>query len=210
MISVYTSICGKKDQPIKQDWPVIVFEDAYDKFKDSRRNSRIHKILSHKYFDSEFTIYMDGNMKLLLSPEEIVSRYMGGVDMALFKHSRGCIYKEAIEVAKLGLDDVELIIEQAKHYEDMEYGKDKGLLQGGFIIRRNNKRTQDFNEFWWADYCRYSRRDQLSLMPAIERAGVVVNQIPGNWVINGSTATFLDIVEIREHSNFEGNFNQQK
>lgn len=212
MITLYTSITGGKDKPIQQDWPMTSFVDAYDKFQDTRRNSRIHKIMPHKYMDSEFSIYVDGNMKLLVSPDEIIKRYMDGYDMALFNHGvRDCIYDESIEVAKLGLDNADTIIEQAKYYEDHEYGKHKGLLQGGFIVRRNNSRTQAFNEAWWADYCRFSRRDQLSLMPAIDKSGVIVNVINEKWVDHyDGTAHIGDILEMRLHNNFEGNFNENK
>lgn len=212
MITLYTVITGAKDKYIEQHWPITRFVDAYDKFKDGRRNSRIQKIMPHKYFDSEFTIYIDGNMKLLIPPEEVIKRYMDGYDMALFNHGvRDCIYDEALECAKLKLDDPEVIIEQAKYYEEHEYAKHKGLLQGGFIIRCNNSRTQAFNEAWWADFCRFSRRDQLSLMPAIDKSGVIVNRINEHWVDHyDGTAHIGDILEMRMHNNFEGNFNEKK
>lgn len=211
VVSLYTVVTGDKDPIIEQAFPITRFSDSYDKFADNRRNSRIQKILAHKYFDAEFTIYMDGNMKLLVSPEELVEKYMAGFDMALFKHGvRNCIYDEALECARLGLDDVETIIEQAKHYEDLEYEKHKGLYQGGFIIRRNNERVRRFEEAWWADFCRYSRRDQLSMMPAIDRSGVLVNTIPGHWVEEGRTASIKGILEMVNHKHFEGNFNEAK
>lgn len=212
MITLYTVITNNKDTVMEQDFPITRFIDSYDKFKDPRRNSRIQKILSHKYMDSEYTIYIDGNMKLLVSPEEIIKRYMNGYDMALFTHGlRDCIYDEAIEVCRLGLDDPESIIEQAKYYEDHEYAKHKGLLQGGFIVRRNNHRTQAFNEAWWADYCIFSRRDQLSLMPAIDKSGVVVNMIPRIWkILPNGTAVIGDVLLTTYHNNFEGNFNEKK
>lgn len=207
-VELYTVITGGKDKPVKQDWPITVFEDAYDKFKDARRNSRIQKILSHKYFDSDFTVYIDGNMKLLVSPHELVDKYMKDCDIALFAHGvRDCIYDEAITVAKLKLDDIETIIEQAKHYEDSEFGKHKGLYQGGFIIRKNNERVRRFNEAWWADFCRYSRRDQLALPPAIEVSGVVVNVIPGQWIEYGKIAHIGGIIDMYGHAHLEGNFN---
>lgn len=212
MITLYTVITNGKDKYIEQYYPIVRFVDAYDKFKDSRRNSRIQKIMPHKYIDSEYTIYIDGNMKLLISPEEVIKRYMDGYDMALFNHGvRDCIYDEAIECAKLKLDDTEVIIEQAKYYEDNEYAKHKGLLQGGFIVRRNNACTQAFNEAWWADYCRFSRRDQLSLMPAIDKSGVIVNRINEHWIDHyDGTAHIGDILEMTMHNNFEGNFNEKK
>lgn len=209
MIILYTVVTNSKDKEVEQDYPIIRFIDTYDKFKDSRRNSRIQKIMPHKFMEADYFIYIDGNMKLLISPEEIIKRYMDGYDMALFAHgARDCIYDEALEVAKLKLDDPEIIIEQAKYYEDHEYAKHKGLLQGGFIVRRNNPRTQIFNEAWWADYCRFSRRDQLSLMPAIDVSGLVVNTIHEHWVDHyDGTAHIGDIIEMRSHQSLEGNFN---
>ena len=211
MITLYTVITNKKDIPPTQDYPITVFEDAYDKFVDPRRNSRIQKIMPHKFMKFDYSIYMDGNMRLLISPEELIKRYMTGYDIAFFKHgSRDCIYDEAIEVAKLGLDNPELIIEQAKYYEDNDFAKHKGLLQGGFIIRRHNSRVERFNEAWWADYCRFSRRDQLSLMPAIDKSGVIVNMIDEKWIEKGLVATIADVVEIRQHAHKEGNFDEIK
>ena len=211
-IILYTVITNKKDIPPKQDFSVTVFEDAYDKFVDPRRNSRIQKIMPHKFMKCDHSIYLDGNMKLLVDPQVLIDKYLKDCDIAFFIHgARDCIYDEAIEVAKLGLDDPEVIIEQAKYYEDNEYGKHKGLLQGGFIIRKHNKRVERFNEAWWADYCRFSRRDQLSLMPAIESSGVIVNPIHGKWFdYRDGRASFEGIVEMGMHKNFEGNFNEQK
>src|SRR5436190_4059402 len=177
-IEIITAITGGKDIPVEQDYPVTVFIDAYDKFKDPRRNSRIQKLLPHKYSDADITIWIDGNIKLLISPDEIVEKYLKDYDMAIFGHpSRNCIYQEAITCCKLKLDDIETLIEQVKYYEDHGYGKDKGLCEGGIMIRRNNDKVNRFNEAWWADYCRFSRRDQLSLMPALDKVGLNVNII---------------------------------
>lgn len=224
-IEVITSITGNKDT-LREDnaWGGATYtcftdnpdlksehwniKPACDKFKDPRRNSRIHKILIHKYSDADITIWMDGNTKLIAPPEMIVDKYLGDYDMAMFKHGgRNCIYDEAIEVAKLGLDNVELIIEQAKYYEDHGFPKQRGLLSGYFIIRRNNQRTRDLNEAWWADYTRFCRRDQLSLMPAIDKSGVRVNPIPEKWVQWKDNASMGGVVAIYHHNNFSGNWN---
>ncbi len=140
----------------------------------------------------------------------MVEKYLGDYDMAVFSHSRDCIYDEADEVTKLGLDKVETIKEQMAYYMYLEYPKHRGLAQGGIIIRRNNQKTQDFNEAWWADYCRFSRRDQLSLMPAIDKVGLRVNFIPGQWYQYANCAVIGDAVQIVSHLNFSGNFNEIK
>lgn len=223
-IEIITSICGDKDWlRDDQNWGGSTFtaytdrpydntkwniKPAYDKFKDPRRNSRIHKILIHKYSDADVTIWIDGNMRFVVPPEEIVEKYLGDYDMVMFQHgARDCIYDEALTCAKLKLDDPEIIIEQAKFYEDQEYGKHKGLCSGYFIIRRNNEKTRAFNEYWWADYCRFSRRDQISLMPNLEKAGININIVPETWVQNNGFASMGGVVAISHHKSFEGNFN---
>ena len=227
-IEVITSITGGKDT-LREDQAIgnakfICYTDnpdlksevyemrpAYDKFKDPRRNSRIHKILAHKYSNADFIIWHDGNTRLMETPEFIIENFLGDYDMVMFKHgSRDCIYDEAIEVAKLGLDDPEIIIEQAKHYEDAEYGKHKGLASGFFIVRRNNKKTQAFNEAWWADYCRYSRRDQLSCLPNVDKCGIRLRIIDHQWQQGNGYATMGGILMMYHHAHFEGNFNEKK
>ncbi len=229
MIEIISSITGAKDSLREdQQWgnakwicytdnPELKskhweFRSAYDRFKDPRRNSRIHKILIHKYSEADITIWCDGNIKLLKTPEEIIAQHLGKYDdMVQFIHgARDCIYDEAMTVAKLKLDDPEVIIEQAKYYEDSGYGKHKGLNSGYFIIRRNNERTRRLNETWWADYCRFSRRDQLALMPSIEAVGLQVNRINEYWQIleNGETS-MGGVCSIQAHAQFEGNYNGQ-
>jgi len=210
MYEIITANYSAKDTEIKYDYPVTVFKDVYDKFTDPRRNSRIHKILIHKYSNADVTIWMDANMQLIISPEEFIEKYLGDYDMAMFKHSRNCLYDEAEEVIKLRLDSKEIILEQVKYYQDSGFPKNKGLAQGGIIIRRNNKKTIDFNEAWWADYCRFSRRDQLSIMPAIDKVGLRVNLIPELWYLYADCAVIGNAVKIISHSHFEGNFNEKK
>lgn len=227
-IEVVTSITGDKDW-IRDDQVVggavfTCFTDnpgmkssvwdikpSYSLFVDPRRNSRIHKLMIHKYSDAKYTIWIDGNIRLLMPPEEIVEKILGDYDMAMFMHGgRDCLYEEAIVCATLGLDDPEIIIEQAKHYEDSGFPKHRGLLSGGFIVRRNNQKTRDLNEAWWADYCRFSRRDQLSLMPAIDKVGVRVNMMPERWVQHDGFASIGGVIAICHHKNFSGNFNEIK
>lgn len=194
------------DQPYESKvWNI---KPAYDKFKDPRRNSRIHKILIHKYSEADVTIWADGNMHFVISPEEVVEKYLGDHDMFMFQHgSRDCIYDEALVCAQLRLDDPETIIEQAKWYEDHGFPKHRGLNSGFFIVRRNNQRTRDLNEAWWADYCRFSCRDQLSFMPAVDKVGVDLGTSLENWVQLKNNASMGGVVGITHHKNFSGNFN---
>lgn len=218
-ITVLSSITdgkdGRLDEQVKGNAEFIMFSDVitpsdtwkvlscYDKFKDPRRNSRIHKILPHTYCNTEYSIWIDGNIKLLVTPEELIEKYLKDHDIAVFKHPvRNCIYDEAMECAKRGLDDPENIIEQAKFYEDNGYAKNKGLCECGVIIRRHTKKVQQLNEAWWAEYSRFSRRDQISFMYAVDKVGIRVNVIPDQFIEKDGRYTRGGIIEIIPHKHF--------
>lgn len=196
MIDVFTCVTGAKDEILENldikrkseaRWtafleapylsPTWTVRPAYDRFKDSRRNSRIQKILSHLYF-AEYTIYIDGNIRMLKTPEELIEKHLKEHDIAVFKHpTRDCIYDECIACAKRNLDDPEVIIEQAMYYEVSGYAKHKGLCECGVILRRNTPQVRALNNAWWAHYSRFSKRDQISFMYAVDEVGIPINAI---------------------------------
>jgi len=199
-ITVVTSITGGKDELIEthkrgkakfvcfSDKPfessLWEYRPAYDKFKDPRRNSRIHKLLIHQYIDSEYTIWVDGNIELIDEPEKLVEKYLKDHDIFFFEHEgRKCIYEEALECVRRKLDDPANIREQVVAYEEAGFAKNKGLYIGNFIIRRNTPKVQEFNNAWWSEYCRYSVRDQIALPYAIDRVGMRVNSEFAPWTL---------------------------
>jgi hypothetical protein len=220
-ITVYTAITGQKDdlllvkpfgdevyrawtdmpQP-KLGWGV---EKACDRFKDPRRNSRIQKILAHHFIDTEYSVYLDGNVRLLRDPKELIEKYLKDHDIAVYKHpTRDCIYDETLACCQRKLDDVETLIAQAKRYEDQGYGKHKGLNECGIIFRRHTARVARFNEAWWAEWSVHSRRDQISFMMAAETAGLRVNSIPDYFVETSKEHAIKESgdVEIVIHNHF--------
>ena len=185
------------DKPMKSKlWDV---KPAYDRFTDPRRNSRIHKILIHQYVDTEYSIWVDGNIELLMSPQELVDTFMKDHDIMFFEHiGRKCLYEEAVECAVRKLDDPETIIAQAKTYEDAGFVKDKGLYVGNFIIRRHTPKVEAFNNAWWSEYCRHSVRDQISLPYVIDKVGIRVNHPRVDWEmapnkLTGQRANYIKI-----------------
>ena len=61
-MEIYTAIVGGKD-PIRTD--IKCFTD-YDQFRRPVMNAKIFKILSHKFIDTDLSIWVDGNIKLLI------------------------------------------------------------------------------------------------------------------------------------------------
>ncbi len=169
------------DEPVQSDlWES---RPAYDKFKDNRRNSRIHKLLIHQYIDTEYSIWVDGNIELIEEPEVLIEKYMKDTDIFMFRHeTRDCIYDEAVECVKRKLDTPENIREQVVAYEEAGFAKHKGVFIGHFIIRRHTPKIEEFNNAWWSEYCRYSVRDQIAMPYAIDKVGLRVGSELAPWI----------------------------
>lgn len=199
MITVFTSITGGKDELIEKQnnkgANFIAFIDtiyksrtwdirhAYDRFLSPRRNSRAPKILAHQFIDTDYSIWMDGNIKLKVSAQEVINLWLENdkYDLAVCKHNcNDCIYKEALICANAGLDDPFVIQEQMKKYEKEGFGKERGMGECGVIVRKHTSKVEVFNNYWWSEHCRGSVRDQFSFMYAIDKAGLKVNFIEPN------------------------------
>ncbi|MDR7299491.1 hypothetical protein J2X16_004861 [Pelomonas aquatica] len=152
--------------------------EACKLFLSDRRNSRIHKILIHQYINSEYSLWMDANMQLLVPAERLVDEWLSQHDVAIFKHRvRNCVYEEAHKCIELGLDDPRVIAEQVATYRDDGFPSDQGLAEACVILRRHTPAVEAFNNAWWAEYSRHSARDQISLMVAAHKAGVALNLV---------------------------------
>lgn len=176
-ITVYTSVVGNFDKlkSPQEDYTAdyIAFVDSkqsawetkptYKLFKNDRRNSRIHKILPHLYFDTEYSIYVDGNIHLTVPAQQLVAEWLKDKDIAVFRHvGRDCLYEEVNECVRQKKGNILELAEQQKAYAKAGFPLHAGLAECGVIVRRNTPRIQQLCEKWWAHYCRYSERDQIS------------------------------------------------
>jgi len=183
-ITVITAITGGKDklkpQPEYPGVQYMAFLDkevsdsnwitkrACDKFKNPVMNAKIHKILSHKYCDTPYIVWMDGNCTLKQDPHELI-KLMGKTDYAFFKHpGRDCLYEEAEACVQLEKGDVLEIAEQLKQYAKDNFPENKGLCECTCFIRKNNPKANEMFEKWWMEITRYSERDQLSFPVVFE------------------------------------------
>ena len=146
------------------------------------RNAKRHKVMIHEYVDCDYSLWIDGNTVLLNSVSSMVKEYLIDCDIATFKHPcRICIYDEKRICSELGLDIQEIMDQQMAAYEAEGFPKDFGLNAGGFILRRHTNEVKRFNETWWAEICKYSKRDQLSLNYAVWKTGIKILSLEGYW-----------------------------
>lgn len=130
-----------------------------------RRNARMHKILSHEFTDSHYSVWMDANVSLRVPAMRLVDEYLHDADIAVFTHgTRRCTYEEANRCMELGIDSSELIAEQMDKYRANAFPKNYGLAETTVVVRRNTDAVRRFNLRWWNEVRQHSVRDQLSFM----------------------------------------------
>ena len=150
------------DQLIKcPPWKIIYIKPE---FKDKRREARKFKILSHRYLkDFKYSIWLDGSYEILDDLSKFVKKWLGKNCIAVKKHPvRNCLYDEARICLKQKLDSQKLIVKQINKYFREGYPKNNGLVESGILIRKHTEDVKSFNERWWREVKKFSRRDQIS------------------------------------------------
>jgi len=191
-ITVVTAIAGGKDtlkkQPEYKGVKYVAFVDedvkdeqwethkVCDKFSEPVMNAKIHKILTHKYIDTPYIMWIDGSVTLKTDPHELI-KVLGDKDIAAFKHpGRDCVYDEAEACVQLGKGKVEELAEQVKNYAKEMYPANNGLFELTAFFRRNDKKINDIFEKWWVEITRYSNRDQISFPYVLGKTNYAIIQ----------------------------------
>ncbi len=165
------------DLPLKEG-SIWTRADAACLFQSPRRNARMHKILSHQFVDSRYSVWLDANIALNVPAARLVDEYLEDADIAVFRHRlRNCTYAEAARCRELGLDSPDVIDAQMRRYREAGLPEAWGLPETSVVIRRHSERIQRFNDAWWSELCRHSVRDQLAFMFAARAVGLRIKFI---------------------------------
>jgi hypothetical protein len=177
-IQVYTSITGNFDRNLNNK--DVLFFNHYNRFKHHKLNAKIYKAMPHLFLDSEYSIWIDGNVQLNCDPHRLVDM-MNGKDLLVFKQpDRDCLYEEAKACIKLELDNERVINEQIDRYLKQGWPKNAGLGSCRLIVRKNTKNMNNLNATWWSEICRGSMRDQISF-PFVYRNSVQYIDHPNSY-----------------------------
>lgn len=176
-IKVYTAITGGKDKP-RDD---ITCYGAYRKFVKPVMNAKIYKVLPHLFFKARYSLWIDGNVEILEMPS---LDYLKNHDMAVFKGygHHDCIYQEGEDCKGLeSVDeyDCKLIDWQMNRLRKEGYPEHHGMFACTVLFRKHTKKTEEFNNMWWAEICRGSHRDQLSAQYVVHKTGLKLNYLNG-------------------------------
>jgi GT2 family glycosyltransferase len=191
---VYTAITGQRDtlkEPmfVPPGWRFVCFSDDTNLQSpiweiwplawtspdgDPRRTARWHKINTHKLFsDDPISIWTDASVRVTTDWRGLLW-HLGSFGMTSYKHyQRDCLYAEAQECIRLGLDEPNLILQQVTGYRKDGYPEHNGLLETTILLRRHLvPEMVRFAELWWGELSRGSKRDQISVNYVAWRLGL--------------------------------------
>lgn len=179
-IEVYTAITGGRDEP-RSD---IKCFTEYSEFKRPVMNAKIYKILSHQYIDTDISIWVDGNIFLLIDKEKLVEEFLGEADMVMFRHPlRKTVWDEFSvleEDDRFKNDYLQSQLAKQKAYYKKFLSGDCPIWECNFIIRRRNDRVINLMNKWWAEICKWNWRDQVSFPYIVRNSDIKLKTINSN------------------------------
>lgn len=128
--------------------------------------NRLYKMMPHIFLPNyEFSLYIDGNIKLTSDPKKLFDKYLNTSVIALPKHQyRNCAYNEAAICIANKLGDEEIIRRQFSRYSNEGFPINYGMTENGIILRRHHDEfVKILMTHWWSEYQDGGKRDQLSL-----------------------------------------------
>ena len=158
------------DRPLTSStWEV---RPAAELFRDPVRNAKVQKILPHRYFpEHEYSLWIDGTLELVDPAPVLIERYLAECDVLFGRHRvHESLDDEVQACLREVLDDPSLIHEQRLAGGAAHDGP--GFPLASAILRRHTPTVARFNDGWWSRICRWSRRDQLSLLDAAADVGL--------------------------------------
>ena len=191
---VYTAITGERDRLkdplfVPPGWRFVCFTDSprvsskiwevrppiwSSPDGDPRRTARWHKINAHLLFpNNDVSIWADASVHATGDWRQLLW-YLGSFGLASYRHyARDCLYSEARECLRLGLDDPALILQQLARYRAEGYPEHNGLCETTILVRRHcDPKMIQFAELWWDEVRRGSKRDQISVNYCAWRLGI--------------------------------------
>nr|WP_179852321.1 glycosyltransferase domain-containing protein [Prochlorococcus marinus] len=168
-------VCLTDDKNLSsKDWEIILVERILP--QDCYRSQRHFKIRPHLVFPNyRFSLYLDNTVVLRKKTEdflEMIINQKGILENDPFfcipYHSQFDLISEFNACADNNLDDQLRIYEQLNDYTKTNLDELKSPAYWGGILFRNHNHNEvkNLSEIWFSHICRYSRRDQLSIIHA--------------------------------------------
>jgi hypothetical protein len=149
-------------------WQVVYVESELDNLLLSREI----KMLPHKYLGEKYdaSIYIDANAVVYGELSQVLTYLNDKVSFAVSKHSERKSVKEEIDIIVQRIYNNKEPYVQYERYVKEGFDDNLGLAECGLLVRKHNDNAlQKVMEAWWNEFQNGIRRDQISLLPVIQR-----------------------------------------
>jgi hypothetical protein len=197
---VFTAITGGYDEPkhiavVDEDTDYICYSDnpqlrlpppwTFRPLAATQRSPRVtarwHKILPHRHLAAyRHSIWVDGNFEITASLSALFARLTETARFAAARHPfTECVFEEAEEVKRQGLDDPDIVDLQMECYRNCNFSMQQGLIHSAVLFRAHgDPLVQAAMEEWWQQVRLFSQRDQLSANYAFWKQRLAIEYFP--------------------------------
>lgn len=150
-------------------WDIVLIESGLDNVLLSREI----KMLPQKYLENNYetSIYVDANIVIYGEITELTRFLSAGKPLAISRHcERDSVKKEGEAITRVFGIDNDLVLSQLNRYTEEGFKDDLGLAECNILVRRHQDSSViSLMNLWWEEFCRGVKRDQISLMPCINK-----------------------------------------
>jgi GT2 family glycosyltransferase len=197
-IAIYTAICSGYDsiklpEILDSRLDYILFSDRPAPatgvwqlrpvtyyHEDETRRARYVKTHPHLLLpDYDIAIWIDAHIMILGDIYPMIARFVASKSaVAAVPHpGRTSIYEELEACVQRKIDDAETMREQVARYRATGFDHSDLIETNLMMFRLPDGRTRAFLDIWWREIDCYSKRDQLSVNYALQKAGIAWHRL---------------------------------
>lgn len=181
-------ICFTNTNNTARNWEIRMIDQGLLGYSASMIN-RKYKMFPQSYLpDHDVSIYIDGNIRLIGNPWELVSQFLdSGALIGTPSHLNGLksITAEALQIKEMGkipLSDFELLDTTVERYFKEGLPRETVVHECSVIFRRNdpcsNDKLLNCMNIWWKEFDSGVKRDQISFPYAVWKTNVGAMRFP--------------------------------
>jgi hypothetical protein len=163
---------------VPSSWENVCIDGTYSG-KDANRYIKILPHLNSRLIEYDLTIYVDGAIEIVGDLTPLIQQVEAASgDIFLYQHPRrSCVYMEARACIKRMKAPIKLTSQLIKKYRSEGLPENLGLFEAGVMIRKPSKEVNRLMIAWWNEYIRWVKRDQLALIYAMWKTGIVIQSL---------------------------------
>lgn len=148
------------------------------------RAAKTPKLEPWRYTDAPASIWVDASYRIT-SPTFALAVLELADPIAQFEHPwRDCLYSEAAEIARLGMDPDGIAAWQVDRYRRAKHPEGWGLWASGVIARQHTAQVRRMGAMWAKEVESGSSRDQVSQPYALRKTRLRPVALPGSHLGN--------------------------